>query len=443
LDVRKASRMLSSLWPDGGKTLLAEGSLSKSWPVVLAKVPPALIKELPQEEPALALLIRLRDHWSKTKNLRAAIATTKALLRLHIEKKGHDAPDTLVELGTMGVLAQKVGKRKEAEKMLVESWSKLRSVAGGRDLRLANAASNLGVFYTAGGDLEKAEPLFLHSYRIRKVVAPETVGTVAAQLAEVRLRLKKVDEALPLLREAWLSYLDNLGPDHPLTAARAQTLANVLNKLKLYREAAPVLREVLRIARIDGDREKVANAGFDLGVALRHAFKKEEGLRLIEEALRYTRESGNMITPHPALPSRATMFANILVEKGRYDQAEGLMNEALEAEKVLFGEHSVEVAGRYAALGFFAHQRGRNEHALGWLDVATALLRSTVGDEDPKTLRVAELQVKLMVRQAKYAREKRDRLLAKELITRAKRLAVPVLGANHELCAEIEKLERG
>ena len=35
------------------------------------------------------------------------------------------------------------------------------------------------------------------------------------------------------------------------------------------------------------------------------------------------------------------------------------------------------------------------------------------------------------------------RLLAKELITRAKRLAVPVLGANHELCAEIEKLERG
>ena len=256
--------MLSSLWPDGGKTLLAEGSLSKSWPVVLAKVPPALIKELPQEEPALALLIRLRDHWSKTKNLRAAIATTKALLRLHIEKKGHDAPDTLVELGTMGVLAQKVGKRKEAEKMLVESWSKLRSVAGGRDLRLANAASNLGVFYTAGGDLDKAEPLFLHSYRIRKVVAPETVGTVAAQLAEVRLRLKKVDEALPLLREAWLSYLDNLGPDHPLTAARAQTLANVLNKLKLYREAAPVLREVLRIARIDGDREKVANAGFDL-----------------------------------------------------------------------------------------------------------------------------------------------------------------------------------
>ena len=443
MDVRKAARLLSSLFPDRGKIVLEEGALGNTWSAALTAVPPVLFTKLPQEEPGLALLGRLRDHWTRTKNLRAAIAATRALLRLNIESRGHDAPDTLVELGIMGVLAQRVGKRKEAEKMLVESWTKLRSVAGGRDIRLANAASNLGIFYHAGGDLEKAEPLFLHSYRIRKVVAPETVGTVAAQLAEVRLRLNKVDDALPLLREAWLSYLDNLGADHPLTAVRAQTLANVLNKLKLYREAAPVLREVLRIARMGTDSEKIANASFDLGVALRHTFKKEEGMRLIEEALRYTRECGSMISPHPALPSRATMFANILVEKGRYDQAEGLMKEALEAERVLFGDHSVEVAGRYASLGFFAHQRGRNEHALGWLDVATALLRSTVGDDNPKTLRVAELQVKLMLRQARFAREKRDHRLANELISRAKRLAEPVLGVRHDLYAEIKDLERG
>ena len=78
--------------------------------------------------------------------------------------------------------------------------------------------------------------------------------------------------------------------------------------------------------------------------------------------------------------------------------------------------------------------------ALGWLDVAASLFRSTEGDQSPKTAQVVETQVRLLTLQAKTAQQANDVALFRELLKRAARLGKPVLGERHPEMMEVRKL---
>lgn len=435
---QRAATSLAGLFTDGGNTMLYEGGFEGSWETALAKVPNALLSSA-EAEPRTSLG-HIRDHWSRAGRLRPAIAATKALLRLSVAEHGNEHPGAIVEFSMLGALALRGGKPAEARQILLKAWEQIRASDVSDGLRAADIAGHLGKYYVSMKQFNEAEGVIRQAYQMRQAVAPKTCGVLASQLAEVLLVLGKVDEALPLLREAWHLVLDEFGTDDPRTVTRARTLANVLRKLRLFREAAPVLREVYNYVKRHGSDEQAAIAGYELGVALRHTHKKEEALRRVEEAVRWTRSKGSIIEPHPALPSRLTTFATMVIDRGRVDEAEGLLLEALEAEKNLFGEDSCEVAGRYAMLGYFYERTGRLHEALGWLDVASSLFRTAEGDESPKTIQVVETQVRLLTEQAKTAREAQDSALFRELLGRASRLGGPVLGPKHPSMLEVRKL---
>jgi tetratricopeptide (TPR) repeat protein len=436
----KAAELIKGALPDDGTRMLTEAGLPTDWATVLKRFPPNLFTNLGEGDPGLRALTRLRDIWSQTGQLRPAIAATRALMRIHIERSERDHPDTLVELAALGALAQRGGRLNEAEEMLRKAYAQIRSRVTGRDLRLAVVAQNLGVFCVAKSDFENADRYLTQAYKVRKAHEGVTLALVAAQLAEVKIRRGQTDAALPLLREAWMGHLDDFGKDHPKTLARARTLARWLMAKRQYREAAPVLREVYNDTVKRGDTEQIAHVGFDLGVSLYNTWKKEEGLRLIEDALRWTRAAGDYQNPHLALPSRLTMFAQILIERNRLDQAEGLINEALECERILHGEASIEVALRYCALGYFNNQRAKSADAIGWLDVGVGILRGVTEPDDPRLLKAVVLQIELMSDKAKRAVDARDRHLGRELIARVKRLG-EMLPPKHELLPGIAKLD--
>lgn len=436
MDVETAAANLASLFPDRGAHVLSEAELA-GWGAVLAGMPAAWLEVGEGSPPVLGerLLANLREHVSQTGNLRAAIALTRALVRRRIASLGEEHPDTLAEIGALGALADRAGKVAEAGQMLERAYTGLRSVAGGRDLRLAVVAVNLAWHHLRMNAPIRAEQCLEQAWRIRQDVAPETTGSVAAQIGELLVRREKPEEAIPYLQDAWERYRDQYGTTDPRTVARARTLAAVLTALEREVEAIPVLRVVHEAALRDDDAEKRAAVQFQLGKALETAGKGEEAWRLVEEAVRWTREHGD---PHPELPARLGALSRMQVRRGRPMDAEGLLKEALQADTLLYGPSSPEVAARYANLGVLCIQTGRAHEAIGWLEPAAKLLRGTLGDAHWQTRFAVEALVQLWVEMARTAVKERDHGYAREILMAAQEIGVG-LGEKHRLMAEIRK----
>ena len=432
---------LAALFQDGGRSVLREGRLGDSWQAALSAVPDAVLDAVVGDDQAFRSLIALRDFWSSKGLLQPAVAATRGLLRIRIERNGHEHPDTLMELGALGALAQRAGKIDEGGQLLEKSFNALRSIAGGRDLRLAIVAGNLARHRLQAGDLARAQAALEIAYRIRKEEAPSSAAMTAAQLGEVKSRRGDNAGALPLLKEAWMAMREQYGDADAKTVGRAQAYSLTLNQLDRHSEAIMPLRQVYDWARAMRNDDVRASAAFNLGVALDKTGAKEEGWRLIEESIRATRAlSDGEGLPHRQLAQRLTTYASMQLSKRRVGEAEGVMMEALEAERRLFGDSSVEVASRYAALGYFYAKLGRTGEAMGWLDPAASLMRTAAGDEHPNTRVIVDYQSGMLISQVEAALGRRDRDLARELVMRAWTLAEPVLGFKSAKVRKIREL---
>ncbi|MEZ4240102.1 MAG: tetratricopeptide repeat protein [Myxococcota bacterium] len=383
----------------------------------------------------LRQLAALRDLWSAHGALRQAVAATRGLHRLRAAARGKDHPDALLEQAALGTLLQRAGQP-EGAALLDRAWATLRSVAGGHDLRVAVVAQNVAAARLREGRLDEAEHALEIAYRIRKERAPATVGLVAAQLGEVHHARGRAGEAVPLLAEALKLATEREGPAAPRTLARRQMLGTVLNQLGRYGEAVAVLRPLVTSLPPAAAPDLRAAARFELGLALHRSGVREEAVRCIEEALRLTRSLGD----HPSLSNRVTLLAELHAERGRVDEAEGLLNEAIELDRRRHGDASPQVASRMAGLGAFLLRYGRDDEALGWLDAACSLLRTTVGDADPQTTAVVDTTVRQLLERVQASVARRDLVLARALVHRAFELGQPVLGRDHEALRHLRQL---
>jgi tetratricopeptide (TPR) repeat protein len=438
--VREAPRLLGALFDDGGASFLAEAGLPPTWAEVLRPVPVDALRVPDGPDAGWRQLSALRDLWSAAGLVQAAIASTQALLRSRGAALGKDHPDAVLEQAALGTLLQRAGRQREGGELLDRAWSTLRSVAGGRDLRVAVVAQNVAASRLREGQLDEAEHALEIAYRIRTELAPGTVALVAAQLGEVRHAVGRSAEAVPLLQEAVARTAEREGPGSPRTLARSQMLGTVLNQLGRYREAAEVLRPLVAALRPDASAEVRAAAAFELGLALHRTGIKEEAARRVEDALRLTRQLGTDERPHASLANRVTLAAELHLDRGRLEAAEGLLQEAIELDRRRFGDASPEVASRFAGLGAFLLRHGRADEALGWLDAACSLLRSTVGDGDARTTAVVGTTVGQLLQQVQAGLERRDMALARVLSRRALEIGTPVLGRDHEALRQLRQL---
>lgn len=441
VDLRaEAARRIAGLFGDGGHGVLAEGQLGASWDAALAKVPEQrfLLPSQSSHPVGERLLSRVRDYWAASGALRKAVAATRGLLRVRTVRLGAGHPDSLVELGALGALADRAGRAEDAGRMLGQAWQGLREALGARDMRLAIVAGNLALHFMRVDQPERAEPLLEQAYRIRRDLAPHSTGVVAAQLADLYLRSERIDKAVPLLTEAHAQSRERFGPLHARTVPKARVLAAVLTQMTAYDKAEPVLRDLYDHAMAQGTAEQKAEACFDLGMALRRIDKKEEAYRVLESAIRFTKQAGD---PHVSLPERLTAWARITLERRRPDEAEGLFREALQAETRIHGEGSVEVAVRYAELGKFIGERGRVSEAMGWLDPAASLLKGKLGPEHPITLFAVENLVELLMLRAREVSKHGGKAEANELYSHASDWAA-LLDKKHALNKQLTDARR-
>ncbi|HHO54281.1 MAG TPA: tetratricopeptide repeat protein [Deltaproteobacteria bacterium] len=439
--IEAAPALLAALFEDGGAELLARGGLGGSWPEALSCVPTSVL-EVPDDPSAgLLQLLRLRDFWLRSGDLRPAIASTQALIQLRTRAGGPDHPDTLVELASLGALAERAGRGPEGSAMLEDALARLRPRVGDRDRRLAVVAAHAARSRVGRGELEGAEALLRIVLRIRRG-AGDRVGAAAAQLGEVRLRLGQPGAARPLLAEAHREAIEIEGPRSELALARAQLLGRACAEAGDPAGAAEALRPVY--AALTSAPERRAAVGLELGLALLGSGGAQEGIRLVEASVRWTRGArGPGGEPHPALADRLATLARLRLARGRADEAEGLLLEALDVEQQRSGDTGHRVALRYVALGRMCANSGRIDEALGWLEPASSLLMSSLGPGDDRTVSAVEAYVAGLLERARCASTGRDRALVAELVGQGLHLAEPVLGRDHPHTAALRALARG
>jgi tetratricopeptide (TPR) repeat protein len=384
------SNRIRARLPDGGTAWLAE---------IGHPDPAAVLRKLPDralaEDDALRLLAVLRDLAAQAGDLRVAVGTGRAVVQVLSAERGRDHVDTWFEAAVLGSLLERARAGDEGLRLLEAARAHLEPL--GRDLRVAVAAQHLGAALVRAGRWSEALAPLRRAVELRRALAPDTQGLAAAQLGELLVKLGRPADALPFLEEAHALALRQEGPSAARTVARAQLLGTTCVAAERYADAARVLRPALQHLPAD-DLDRRASVAFELGLALDRSGAEEEAVRRVDEAVRLTRQlSERAGVPHVALANRLGMMAQIHQRRGRGGEAEGLLLEALEAERRLHGDASPEVAAMTAQLGHFCYRVGRADEAVGWMDTATSLVETALGAEHPQTVAMAEAHTALLL----------------------------------------------
>lgn len=395
---------------------------------LLAIVPiEALNKALAARPPGIATLLTLREHTLRRDDLRAAVAVTRTLIRWLGDRLGAQHADVLAEVGMLGVLADRSGRKEKGRELLLQAWTGLHTA--GAPGRAVSVGRRLAELLQAEGDIagaaELLETCWLHAR------ATPAAGAVGLQRAELRaqrhapgstLHGRLVGEAAS---DAWAAHVATAGVAHPSTPALAHALGRMLLQAQRRDAAAEVLRAAVDRGRAQGWSGWPESA-FLLVQALESTGITEEALRTLEDALRQARASGQGVSS-----AWLTLAARAMSARGRGADAEGLLLEALEVDRRAHGAASLEVASRQAALGRFYLRHGRVDDALGFLEPAVGGLRR-LGPAGADALRPAgEDLVTALVARRSTARAQRDREVEVWCDAAIKALVGPVVPPDH------------
>ena len=423
---------LRSLWVDEGADVLSRAGLTPDWGAVLAPIPDVMLAAPSgPEDPGEVLLARMRDLFVQAGHARIGLVLGEELVQVKMDRYGETDRGALMALARLGGMYDDHEMHGDAREALETAMAGLSTDQPTLDQAMVSEA--LARHYRATDEPHLAERCLSRAVRLLRIVAPDKLGLVAAQLAELQIEDERDEEAVPNLELAWRTLERVQGADHPQTLDRASLLGPLLNRLDRHEDAVEVMRPLWRHMARSEDLEERAAVAYEFGRALDATGVREEAHRLIEIAVRWSRSAEDEDgLPHPTLPTRLATWARLAEERGRPDEAEGILLEAMEAERNLFGPGSPEVGLRHAAIGDLYYRMGRLDDAVGWFDAGVSLLRSELGDQHEVTGVVAERLVDLLLEKADYSYEVlRDPELGSEFIEQGKWITLDILGPSH------------
>jgi|GEM_PF-1382142 len=205
----------------------------------------------------------------------------------------------------------------------------------------SNVYNKLGVIYAQMKDETKSLDALEKSLAIKRKKFKQNAASIAivvTNLAELYRRKGDWAKAEKLHLEAISDKEFELGPEHPTLIASLNDLALVFRDEKKLDEAIPYLERAMTLARAgthDGHRAELATTIHNMAEIYAGKGKKEESLKLYEEALKIRRET--LTSTHPHVAETLNSFANLLVSMKRADEALPLFDEAIQIRKAEYG----------------------------------------------------------------------------------------------------------
>jgi serine/threonine protein kinase len=278
----------------------------------------------------LAMVLSARDHAAAESLYREALA---------IARNANDDQSLLIAriLNDLGVMFW-TRDAAEAERLLREALAIKRARAGDEHPDIAMTLHDLGSLLLEKGDYAAAEPPLREVLAIRRKLFGDQHPDVAmdlATLAELLWRKRDYASAEPLYRES-LAILRL--SDHPNLAWTLHHLADCLLARGALEEAEQLAREAVDIYRVKADRSPVERGEH------RHATDVLSHVVVVmgkvDDAISIRRqlvEDCRRLSPDgPSLDRALAPLGMLLVQQGRYAEAEPVLREVVEIrEKAL------------------------------------------------------------------------------------------------------------
>jgi serine/threonine-protein kinase len=281
--------------------------------------------------------------------LRRALEQRRELLG----PRHRDVAASLLDLGALMYARQLLDESQEMFQQAVEIF---RETSGPRSSDTAKALSSLGAVHWAKGDLAEAEIAQREALAICREVAgagSSEVAEILGNLCSVLLARGKLDETEAGLTEALEIQRAKLGTEHPLVAKSLDTLAGVLKRKGEFERAERLYLQALAM------ESKLLGAGHpDLAVTQKNlaVFYRERGdLAAAEQQLRAClgiREESFPPTDWRVYVTQIEL-AEVLALRGRWDDAEGLVEQALDSARSATATYGKRSHALYRAAEFF------------------------------------------------------------------------------------------
>ncbi|CAN0551705.1 unnamed protein product, partial [Laminaria digitata] len=183
-----------------------------------------------------------------------------------------------------------------------------------------------------------------------------------------------------------------VGRSHPYSLVTTGNLAGVYSILNKLDEAEALHRQVLEQRRLDAKGEAKVGTAFSL---------KQLGDVYInrfdwQTAEKYMAEAHEMITEihgeeNQAWPAYAMPYASVLVQTGKFEKAERLMQASLQIIRKYYGEAAVEYALARFQYSILLHKRQEWAQALENIDSAMQVWLDVYPDEKFRTIASARI----------------------------------------------------
>ncbi len=302
---------------------------------------------------------------------------------------GEEHPDTLVSIGNVGAVLQKLGKLDLATTYDQEALEKSRRALGGDHPTTLEAVCNMGSVLKERGKPNEALPLLREALEGRRRLLGEDHPDTLNVMTELGLLLwdqGKPDEALSYLREVLERRRRLQGEDHRDTLKAVQDAAVVLKGQGKLREAADGFREVLeKRRRLFGEVHPLTLlAANNLGATLSDLGKPDEAEALMREAL--TSQRLLLGVDHPSTLDSLNNLAVFLIQRGKLAEAEPMCRELLERRRRVSGPDHLNTLIATSVMGYLLLRQNKPDRAEPFVREAIAISRRTNGEDHRETL---------------------------------------------------------
>jgi tetratricopeptide (TPR) repeat protein len=175
------------------------------------------------------------------------------------------------------------------------------------------------------------------------------------------------------------------GDDHVKTLTTQRLIGNNLTDLGNYEEAERVLLECADAQRrlLGPDHPRLQETLYDLALVYRYSGRYPEARRFYRDSLRIVLKVRG--ENHPLVFACLNGVGETFLREQRYDEAEASLSEAMTSGRKALSEHSV-VGVAASRLARVRKARGRLEEAEELLTEALGIFRSTMGDTNDWTI---------------------------------------------------------
>ncbi|MGE5178653.1 MAG: CHAT domain-containing protein [Bacteroidota bacterium] len=296
-------------------------------------------------------------------------------------------------------------------------------LAGKNSAAYATSLHNLGAFYMARGDYDRARTLLEQTIEIRRKTLGENAPEVARSmlfLANLETTLGRDPAALPLVERAVEIQRSSLGPDDLERARGISMLAALKYNLGDYTSPGPLWEQVLAVRRrtLGADHPLVAETLHNLAALESETGDYDRALDDYQQALNIRR--ARLGPTNRYVVSTLVNIATTLINVGDLEGARKRYLEALTIQE-RNGATKIDIAWTLTVMGRMLVSEGRYAEAKPYLVRARALQD---GELDPDSWQRCQVMVPL----AAVAADEGRRTEATRLFEQALRIQQSVYG---------------